>query len=81
MAKHPIQELRRRLGMTQIEFGEAIGLANKTSVSLLERNERPCSAQVAIAIERLSGGKLDAAKLNADVAAIRKAAVQHADAA
>lgn len=62
-----ISALREELGMTQIEFGERIGLSNKASVSLIERGLAPISLRVAVAIEELSGGRIDAAGLNEDV--------------
>ena len=62
--------LRRELGLNQAEFALRIGLANKASVSLLERGG-PCSLPVALRIEKLSGGRIDAAALNEDVAAAR----------
>lgn len=62
-----IANLREELGLTQIEFGERIGLANKASISLIERGLAPCSLRVAVAIEELSGGRIDAAGLNEDV--------------
>jgi DNA-binding XRE family transcriptional regulator len=65
-----IEALRRELGLTQIEFAHKIGLANKASVSLLERGG-PCSLPVALAIERLSDGRIDAGDLNDDVRAAR----------
>jgi DNA-binding XRE family transcriptional regulator len=67
-----IAALRAELGLTQQEFGERIGLPNKTSVSLLESGKRPsCSVAVAIAIEALSvadgAPRIDAADLSDDV--------------
>lgn len=65
-----IEALRRELGLNQTEFALRIGLANKASVSLLERGG-PCSLPVAIKIEELSEGRIDAADLNEDVKAAR----------
>lgn len=63
-----VAALRQELGLTQQEFGERIGLPNKTSVSLLESGKRPnISARVAVAIETLSGNRIDAADLSEDV--------------
>lgn len=67
-----IEALRRELGLNQTEFALKIGLANKASVSLLERGG-PCSLPVALAIEELSCGRIDAAKLNDDVRRSRHA--------
>ncbi len=65
-----IEALRRELGLNQTEFAFKIGLANKASVSLLERGG-PCSLPVALKIEELSGGRINAADLNEDVRAAR----------
>ncbi len=62
--------LRRELGLNQAEFALRVGLANKASVSLLERGG-PCSLPVALAIEALSGGRIDAGALNEGVRASR----------
>jgi len=67
-----IAGLRRELGLTQAEFAERIGLVNKASVSLLERGLTPISLRVALEIERLSDGRIDAATLNADVRLARR---------
>ena len=66
-APAPIAALRRNLGLTQLEFGARIGLGNKASVSLLERGLIPCSLRIALAIEALSAGRIDAASLSDDV--------------
>ena len=69
-----IEALRRELGLNQAEFAQRLGLANKASVSLLERGA-PCSLPVALRLEELSGGRIDAAALNSDVAAARRASI------
>ena len=68
-----IAGLRGELGLTQAEFAERIGLVNRSSVSLLERGLTPISLRVALEIERLSTGRIDAATLNSDVRAARAA--------
>lgn len=89
-APHPLEvaaeplsivALREELGLTQLEFGERIGLANKASVSLIERGLGPCSLRVAVAIEELSGGRIDAAGLNEDVRLSRHGAANTPDSA
>ena len=71
-----ISELRRELGLTQAEFGARIGLANKASVSLLENGHRPkASLNVALAIEALAEGRIDAADLCEDVRRAREGVV------
>lgn len=72
--------LRRELGLNQAEFALRIGLANKASVSLLERGG-PCSLPVALAIETLSAGRIDAAALNEDVRAARAGSARQPEAA
>ena len=67
-----IEALRAELRMNQDQFARAVGLANKASVSLMERGG-PVSLPVALAIEKLSAGRIDAGTLNADVAAAREA--------
>jgi len=69
-----IAALRRRLGLTQSEFGEKIGIASKGDVSMIERGLRPISLRAALAIESLSDGAIDAASLCDEVAAARAAA-------
>ena len=65
-----IRDLRQELGLSLEAFAQQIGLASKSTVSDMERDNR-CSLPVALAIEKLSGGRIDAAALNADVAAAR----------
>ena len=62
-----IGALRAELGLTLSEFGALIGLASKGQVSQVEHGKFPCSLPVALEIERLSGGRIDAADLNDDV--------------
>jgi len=69
----PIAKLRADLGLSLEAFGEKVGLSSKGQVSLIERSGR-CSLPVALAIEALSGGKIDAAALNEDVAKARRVA-------
>lgn len=61
------------LGLTQEEFARRVGLKSKGHVSDIERTNR-CSPKVALLIERLSEGKIDAADLSASVAMVRKPA-------
>lgn len=71
-----IAALREELGLTQLDFGERIGLASKAQVSLIERGLSPCSFNVALAIEELSGGRIDAGNLNDDVRRARDAVAE-----
>ncbi|MDB5458126.1 MAG: putative antitoxin of bacterial toxin-antitoxin system, YdaS/YdaT [Caulobacter sp.] len=68
-----IAALRLELKLTQQAFGQLIGLSSKGHVSQLERGELPCSIDVALMIERLSGGRIPADDLNSDVARVRRA--------
>jgi len=68
--KLTIPALRAELGLSLEAFGALIGLASKGNVSILERGG-PCSLAVALAIEKLSAGRIDAADLNSDVALAR----------
>jgi len=70
-----IADLRRELGLSLEEFGKRIGLSSKGNVSLIERGQAAPSLPVALAIEKLSCGRIDAAALNSDVAAARAANV------
>lgn len=73
-----IAELRAELGLSLDGFAKALGLSSKGYVSQLERGEVKCSVRAALEIERLSGGRIAAASLNADVGlvdAARRAAL------
>ncbi|MGE6693324.1 helix-turn-helix domain-containing protein [Sphingobium limneticum] len=78
-----IKDLRAALGLTLVEFGERIGLSSKGQVSIIER-ENKCGLRVALAIETLSGGRINAAALCEEVRLAREtvhdgsnAAAQH----
>lgn len=66
-----IADLRAELGLSLEAFGERIGLLSKGNVSMIERGLLTPSLPVALAIEDLSGGRIDAATLNDDVRAAR----------
>lgn len=59
--------------MTLDQFAEALGVTSRGHMSVVERSGK-CSLALALAIERLSEGEVDAAALNDDVAAARRAA-------
>lgn len=61
-----IRALRFERQETGAQFGEAIGLS-KSRVSLLETGSYSPSVAVALRIEQLSGGRIDAAELCEDV--------------
>lgn len=66
-----IAGLRKSLGLTLEEFAGRIGLKSKGQASEIERTEK-CSPEVALEIERLSAGTINASALNATVAAARQ---------
>lgn len=67
-----IKALRETLGLSGDEFARRIGLSSRSRVSEIERGS-PISLNVALAIEALSGGEIDAGEMCADVAAARAA--------
>ena len=72
MSNHlSIRGLRDELGLSLAEFAKAAGIASKGRMSEIERGEATPPLHVALAIERISGGRIDAAHLNADVKAAR----------
>jgi len=66
-----ITSLRKELGLSQEAFAARVGLRSKGHVSTLERTGL-ASLRVALEIERLSEGRIDASTLNPDVALVRK---------
>lgn len=66
-----IASFRKELGMTLEQFAVAVGISSKGRASEMERSGK-CSLPVALAIERLSQGRINAAALNADIAAARR---------
>lgn len=69
-----ISDLRRELGDSLETFAAKVGLSSKGYLSCIERGTATCSVDVAINIERISGGRISAATLNADVAKARESA-------
>ena len=67
----PVRALRKALGLTLAEMGERCGIS-KSQMHEVERAGR-ASLPVALAIEALSEGRIDAADLNEDVKAARHA--------
>lgn len=65
-----IRDLRQELGLGTAEFAELLGIKSKSTVSEIERGA-PVSARIALRIEDISGGRIDAATLNDDVARSR----------
>lgn len=69
-ATFSIADLRAELGLSLEQFAERVGLQSRGRMSVIEREGR-CSLDVALAIEALSGGRIDAGALNEDVKAAR----------
>lgn len=70
-----ISDLRAELGLTLAELGEKVGLS-KSQMHDAERTGR-ASLRVAIELESLSDGRIDAARLNDDVRKARVVCVLH----
>lgn len=66
-----IASLRSELGLSLGDFAKQIGLSSKGHVSQLESGDVGCSVRVALAIEKLSGARINAADLNPDVRLVR----------
>lgn len=71
-----VRELRRELNLSQDKFGERVGLSFG-KISELERGLYSPGVSVALEIERLSGGRIDAGDLNEDVRASRHALINN----
>lgn len=75
MSKAPAHTLIASLRAERREslevFGRAIGVPSKGRVSEIERGLRDVTQAQALAIEALSGGRIDAADLNPAIAAAR----------
>jgi transcriptional regulator with XRE-family HTH domain len=67
-----IADLRRERGETLEQFARAVGIASKGRMSEIEKGQAPVSLAVALAIEALSAGRIDAAALCPAVAAARR---------
>jgi predicted transcriptional regulator len=67
-----IASLRAELGMSLEAFANLLGLKSKGQMSLIEAGKSSVSAAVALRLEELSGGRIDAANLNAVVAQARR---------
>lgn len=64
---------RSERGWTLDEAAAAFGLKSKGYLSEIERGER-CSVAIALEIERVTDGVIDAAALNPDIALLRRQA-------
>lgn len=68
-----VRQLREELGLSQTELAERLGLANKASVSIIEKTGK-ASFDVALKFEEVSNGRIDAGSLNAAVRRARAVA-------
>lgn len=68
-----IAALRAERGETLAQFAAVIGCSSKSRVSEFENGKAVPTLTQALRLEELSAGRIDAAKLNADVAAARRA--------
>ena len=68
-----ITDLRKELGLTLEAFATLLGLKSKGHVCQLEAGDRSPSVAIALKLEELSGGRMLASELNADVAKVRNA--------
>lgn len=71
-----IRNLRTELGMTLEAFAREVGVSGRGQMSDIERGREGCAPGVAIAIERISGGRINAATLNNAVALARAGSTQ-----
>jgi transcriptional regulator with XRE-family HTH domain len=67
-----IASLRAELGMSLEAFANLLGLKSKGQMSLIEAGKSSVSAAVALRLEDLSAGRIDAASLNTVVAQARR---------
>jgi len=72
-----IAELRKEMGLSLEAFAALLGLKSKGYASDLENETKGTKPSVAVALEleRLSGGRIDAAEINEDVRRVRDAQV------
>jgi transcriptional regulator with XRE-family HTH domain len=73
-----IAELRKEMGLSLEGFAELLGLSSKGYAHALEQPENPAtpSVKVALEIERISSGRINAADLNDDVRRVRETSAQ-----
>lgn len=67
-----IAALRKDLGLSQEALAALVGLKSKGHLSQIERGEQTPSVRVALAFERVSGGRVRAADLCPDVALVEQ---------
>ncbi|MBE7186042.1 MAG: hypothetical protein INR68_16720 [Methylobacterium mesophilicum] len=72
-----IAALRKELGLSLDAFAAEVGLKSKGQASEIEKSNA-CSPHVALAVERLSARRIDAASLNPVIRAARAPQVETA---
>ncbi len=68
----PIRQLRDRRGWTLEQLADRIGLKSKGRMSEIERGVTEPSPEVALRLEEISDGLIDAAALSPLIAAARR---------
>lgn len=53
MTKEQLKQARKRLGMTQSELAEAIGMHGKNSIAMIERGLRPVMKTTELSVKYL----------------------------
>jgi len=66
-----IAEWRRRSGLTQADLANRLGFKSRAHVSALESGAERVSAEIAIAIDRLTAGEVPVADLRPDLHDVR----------
>jgi len=74
-----IRKLRCDMDLTVAQMAERLGLSSKGGFSMIENGKAPISQRLALAVETLTDGRIDAASLNAEIAAARAGFVRVAD--
>ncbi len=62
---NPVQDARIKLGITQQELGELLGIT-KNYVWMLESGQKPLSKKVAAKLAEITGGNVESKNLDAD---------------
>jgi DNA-binding XRE family transcriptional regulator len=69
---HPLKVFRKAKGLSQTDVARAVGLKSPSAISEIEAGQS-CTVQTALALELLTGGKIEAASLCPDVLLVEKA--------
>lgn len=66
-----LKHWRQREHISQKALAERVGLRSRGQIADLERGRQPASAELAIAIDRLTAGEVTVADLRPDLADVR----------